>query len=163
WGQGEGAGSLAQRVQRLAHGVATLGGAEGLDQTWDSNALEKRLGLRAQCVTREEDKARQGLRLARLQSVIETWTIELRHAQVAQNQVIRLRLQESERLTPVPRRVDLVAVTAEYACQPACNADLVIDNENSGWGCWGRERHGGLRDVWRRHGRNWELDTEHGA
>ena len=59
WRGNGGAPHLAQRVQRLAHRVTALGGAEGLDKTWDTDVLEKRLGLRAQRVTREEDKMRQ--------------------------------------------------------------------------------------------------------
>ena len=67
--------------------------------------LQERLRGGLQGIARQEDEARAEVGLLALQEPVETRAIQLRHAHVAQDEVIGARLQLGQRQAPVRHRV----------------------------------------------------------
>ena len=103
---------------------------KGFRETRRATLLQEGLRGGLQRIARQEDEARAEVGLLALQEPVETRAIQLRHAHVAQDEVIGVLVQLGQRQAPVRHRVHGVAIAAQQTRQPIGQAQLVIDNQD---------------------------------
>ena len=86
---------------------------EGFGQSWHTALRKEGRDLGAQGIAREENKAPAQRRRALLQRPVETWPIQLWHAQITQDQVIGALLKLLQGQPAIGRRVDRMAIATQ--------------------------------------------------
>jgi hypothetical protein len=123
--------ALSDTFQGTPNGAAGLGDAKGFRETRRATPLQERLRGGLQGIAREEDDTRAQVGLLALQEPVERRAVQLRHAHVAQNEVIGELVQLGQRQPPVRRQVHGVAIAAQETHQTGGQDHLVLDNQDS--------------------------------
>ena len=96
--------------QGTPNNAAGLGDAKGFRETRRATLLQELLRGGLQGIARQEDDTRTEMGLLARQEPVERRAVQLRHAHVAQDEVIGALVQLGHRQTPVRRDVHGVAI-----------------------------------------------------
>jgi hypothetical protein len=113
--------------QDALDGAAGLSQGKGFRETRRATRLQEGLRGGLQGIARQKDAALTEVWLLALQKPVKTRAVELRHAHVAQDQVIGARGELGQGQAPVLHRVHGVAIAAQQPRQPAGQVRLVLD------------------------------------
>jgi hypothetical protein len=112
-GAGTGRGVRALGVQGALEGAAGLSNGKGFRETRRATLLQELVRGGLQGIARQEEEAPAEVGLLALQELVESGAIQLRHAHVAQDEVIGALVQLGQRQAPVRRQVYGVAIAAQ--------------------------------------------------
>ena len=123
----------AHDVQLLLEGAPDLGRRAGLIEAGLATLRQKRGAGGSQRIPgQENDPLTEGGRLL-LQPGVERWSIQLRHPQVTQDQVIVPLLELGQGALAIVRRINAVAVVVEEPGQRPDKTRLIVNQQNLRW------------------------------
>ena len=102
----------------------------GLTSRGRSTCAKKASASRTQHIPREKDDARQQARMAVLQLAVKSWPVQVGHAHVTQDHLIRARLQGRQALQTIGRRGNVVATALQETPQGPLHPGLIIDEQD---------------------------------
>jgi len=111
-------------------GLPDHGRREWFVEPWHAGVFQKRLGVWAEGIARQEHHPLTEVCVTAHQLLIEAWAIQFGHAQVAQDKIVILLLALLKCQAPIGCGFHGVPITSQEIRQGARNPWLIVDNQD---------------------------------